>query len=80
MTRLLFALLLVAATPAPSPQPTLPISMDSFCAGKHAGEYIGMVSVPHNGGVVIMCERGDWLFTRGATPKAIPRYSGAAPP
>ena len=81
--RLVYALgwlWLVAATPAPSPQPTLPISMDSFCASKHAGEYVGMVSVPHNGGVVIMCERGDWLFTRGPTPRRIPRYSGAAPP
>ena len=40
--RLVYALgwlWLVAATPAPSPQPTLPIDFDSFCASKHAGEY-----------------------------------------
>lgn len=69
-------LLLAAILVSPSPQPTLPTDFDAFCAGEHAGAYEGTVTGPKIG-VVIVCRRAEFIFTKGAIPKRVEHWKGA---
>jgi hypothetical protein len=65
MKSLAIAMLLLLAVP--SPQPTIPIDYDAFCAQRGLGHYEGWISNKDTDGVILICEKARCYSRDGKT-------------